>query len=200
MTDWHLRGHVILACNCDFGCPCNFNALPTTGHCDGNWNWHITDGAYGDVSLSGLTFSLASNWPAAIHQGNGVGILVIDERANPAQRAALETLANGTAGGPWKIIRATIAKLNGPLFAPYDVKIDGYNSRIRAGSYIALQMETVKNATTKAESHPRAILPEGFVFKDGMLGRSSSFKVAGPVSFDHSGKYAAAAEFEYQGP
>src|SRR5690349_12356595 len=197
---WRLRGNVILACNCDYGCPCNFNGLPTPGQCDGNWNWHVTEGTYGNLSLSGLSFSLAAHWPAAIHQGNGNGVFVMDERANPAQRQAIETLVNGKAGGPWKIIATTIAKLNGPLFVPYEVKFDGFNSRMKAGDVIVLDMEPVSNPVTKVQVHPRAILPEGFVFKDGMLGRSTNFKITGPVPWDHTGKYAAAAEFEYSGP
>jgi hypothetical protein len=116
---------VIVACNCDYGCPCNFNGRPSTGKCEGNWNWHIEQGDFGDLSLSGLTFSLAVNWPGAIHEGNGNGIL---------------------------------------------------------------------------EVHPRAILPEGFVFKEGQLGASAKFRVEGPVSFDHTGRYTALAPFEYQGP
>lgn len=200
MTEpWHLRGHVILACNCDYGCPCNFNALPTTGKCEGNWNWHIDDGSFGKVSLAGLNFSVSVNWPGAIHHGNGDGMIVIDERANEAQRHAIMTLVGGSVGGPWKIIASTISKVNGPIFAPFDVKVDGYNSSVRAGDYVALQMEAVKNPVTKAEVHPRAILPEGIVFKDGMLGASSAFRIAGPVNFEHAGKYAAAAPFEYQG-
>lgn len=197
---WHLKGQVILACNCDYGCPCNFNGLPTTGKCEGNWNWRIVDGAYGDVALSGLAFGLAVNWPAAIHNGNGDALIVIDERANAAQRNALMNLLAGKAGGPWKIIATTISKVNGPEFAPFDVKWDGFNSSVTAGGFVNLQLEPVKNPVTKAEIHPHAVLPEGMVFKDGMLAASSTFRISGPVSFDHSGKYAAAAEFEYHGP
>ena len=197
---WSLRGQVILACNCDYGCPCHFNALPTTGNCDGNWNWHVTDGRYGNVPLAGLTFSLAVNWPGAIHQGNGDALIAIDEKANPAQREAILTLLAGKAGGPWKIIAATIAKTSQPQFVPYEVKFDGYHSRVRAGKNVIVEMEPVKNPVTKAEVHPRAVLPEGFVFKDGMLGASTKYRVSGPVNFDHSGKYAAAAAFEYSGP
>ena len=51
-------------------------------------NWHITEGRYGDLSLSGLTFGVTVNWPKAIHIANGVGIVVIDERANEAQARA----------------------------------------------------------------------------------------------------------------
>ena len=49
----------------------------------------------------------------------------------------------------------------------------------------------LKNPVTGAEVHPRAILPEGFVFKDAFLGKSSVFRLNSPVSYDHSGKYAA---------
>ncbi len=28
--DWRLRGAMIDLCNCDYGCPCQFNARPTT--------------------------------------------------------------------------------------------------------------------------------------------------------------------------
>lgn len=197
---WHIRGHVILACNCDYGCPCNFNGLPTTGKCEGNWNWHIEQGALGDIELSGLNVSMAVNWPGAIHAGNGVGILVIDERADDRQRDALLKLATGQAGGPWKIIVATISTLSGPEYAPFEVSVNDYSSSVKAGNFVTLQMEPVRNPVTQAEVHPKAILPEGFVFKEGLLGASSTFRIAGPVSFDHSGRYAAVGPFDYQGP
>ena len=200
MPEWHLRGHVILACNCDFGCPCNFNGLPSTGKCEGNWNWHIEDGSYGGLSLSGLTFGVAVNWPGAIHEGNGEAIVVIDEKADEHQRNAVMTLLSGQAGGPWKIIATTISKMHGPEFAPYEVTVNSYESRVRAGDFITLQMEPVRNKVTGVAVHPRAVLPEGFVFKEGDLGASSEFRISGPVSFDHSGRYAAAAPFAYQGP
>jgi hypothetical protein len=43
-TQWALKGTVLIACNCDFGCPCNFNALPSHGFCEGGWTWHINEG------------------------------------------------------------------------------------------------------------------------------------------------------------
>ena len=197
---WRLRGHVVLACNCDYGCPCNFNGLPTTGKCEGNWNWHVEEGGFGDVPLAGLNFGMAVNWPGAIHEGNGEGIVVLDERADDRQRAALLTLLSGRAGGPWKIIAATVGRLHDPEYAPFEITIGSYASRVRAGRFITLEMEPVRNKVTKAETRPRAILPEGFVFKEAELGASSTFRIAGPVSFDHSGRYAAAAPFDYGGP
>ena len=81
---WRLNGKVLVACNCDWGCPCNFNARPTTGKCEGGWTWHIEEGSYGDIKLHGLSFSVYANWPGAIHEGNGVALLLIDARADAA--------------------------------------------------------------------------------------------------------------------
>ena len=86
---WSIEGTVLVACNCDYGCPCNVNGRPSTGKCEGGWTWHIEQGKYGDVKLDGLNFGLYSNWPAAIHEGNGVGTCLIDQRADESQRAGL---------------------------------------------------------------------------------------------------------------
>ena len=69
--DWELKGTVIVACNCDYGCPCNFNALPTKGKCEGTWTWHVERGTFGDTALDDLNFTVCVNWPGAIHEGNG---------------------------------------------------------------------------------------------------------------------------------
>jgi hypothetical protein len=197
---WHLSGHVIVACNCDYGCPCNFNGLPTTGKCEGSWSWHVEDGHYGDVPLTGLTFTAAVNWPGAIHEGNGEAILAIDEQADARQREALQTLLSGRAGGPWRIIATTMSTVHGPEFVPYQVEVAGYHSSVTAGSVLHVAMRPVTNPVTGAEVHPRAVLPEGFVFKEAELAASADFHVDGPVSFDHTGRYAALGPFDYEGP
>ena len=86
---WQLTGQVLVACNCDWGCPCNFNASPTTGKCEGGWTWHVDAGSFGDVILDDLNFSVYVNWPGPIHDGNGEAVILIDERATPQQRAAI---------------------------------------------------------------------------------------------------------------
>ena len=197
---WNISGHVILACNCDYGCPCNFNGLPTTGKCEGFWNWHIEKGIFGDMSLAGFNVGVAVNWPRAIHEGNGHAMVVIDERADERQRHALTTLISGQVGGPWKIIATTISKLAPIEYARFEVKVDGYSSSVKAGKFITLQMAPVTNTVTKAEVHPRVVLPEGFIFKEGEVGASTAFRITGPVSFDHTGRYAAVGAFDYQGP
>ncbi|NPC57753.1 DUF1326 domain-containing protein [Caenimonas soli] len=35
MNTWFFEADYFTACNCDWGCPCNFNARPTEGRCMG---------------------------------------------------------------------------------------------------------------------------------------------------------------------
>lgn len=200
VTKWQLQGTVTLACNCDYGCPCNFNGLPTYGHCEGEWNWHVEQGSYGDTRLDGLHFTVACDWPGAIHEGNGEAVVLIDERADESQRAAIQELISGKLGGPWAIVSTTLTKVHGPLFVPYEVKLDGIRSEVRAGNALELVMEPIRNRVTGAEVHPRIVLPEGFIWKDGEVAASMSFHIHDGVSYDHSGKYTAVAPFEYSGP
>ena len=196
---WRLRGSVVVACNCDYGCPCNFNAMPTRGECEGGWTWHVDEGARDGVSLADLNFSLLADWPGAIHQGNGEAMVLIDERADEQQRSAINGLLHGEAGGPWAILVNTFQTIHDPRFIPYEIVIDETQARVRVGDALNLVTEPIRNPVTNAEVHPRAVLPEGFIFKDGALLTSAAFRVAGAISYDHTGQYAAVARFAYEG-
>ena len=199
MSDWKLEGTVLVACNCDYGCPCNYNAPPTTGDCEGGWIWHIERGTYGDVTLDGLTLVLFADWPGAIHEGNGKAVIYVDESADEAQREALETLGRGEAGGPWGVFINTY-ELLGIHPAPIDIDLAEERSRLRVGDLVDLQMEPIKNPVTGDEVRAGVVLPEGLVFNEGWCATSSTFHVEGEVSYDHSGKNTEYAPFAYTGP
>ncbi|HXG35885.1 MAG TPA: DUF1326 domain-containing protein [Dehalococcoidia bacterium] len=199
-NSWQMKGIVTQACNCDYGCPCNFNAPPTEGHCEGEWTWHIQEGNYGDVQLAGLNFSVLADWPKAIHEGNGEAVVLIDERADERQRQAITALVTGQAGGPWAIVGNTLSKVHGPLFVAYEVKLDGANSVIRAGDMLELEMEPIRNPVTGAEAYPRVVLPQGFVYQESTRTSSKLFRVKGAINYQYQGKDAAFSPFEYKGP
>ena len=200
MTDWRLRGTILVACNCDYGCPCNFNAPPTKGNCEGGWTWSVDEGQYGDTRLDGLAFSVHVRWPGAIHEGGGKSVVLFDERADESQRAAIETLVGGDAGGPWGVLGWTWEVVDGPRPVRYELELAGERSRVRAGDTLEIEFEPISNPVTGAEVHPGAVLPEGIVFKQGSFARTRRFALRGGVEYDHSGQYAAFAPFEYSGP
>jgi len=191
-----IKGDVLIACNCDWGCPCNFNARPSRGFCQGGWIWVIENGEAGHVSLSGLGLAVFAKWPGAIHEGGGRATCYIDARADAAQQAALTRLVCGEFGGPWGIFIKTYT-LAPPVSAPFDVQLAQYATRARIGDAVQLEMQTIRNPVTKVEAHPEVVLPEGLVVKRGSLAASSVFRVNDELSLDHSGQYAAFGRFEY---
>ncbi len=195
-----MRGIVGVACNCDYGCPCNFSALPSRGKCEGQWTWHVEQGLFGGTSLDELNFSIAVNWPGAIHDGNGEALILVDERADAAQTQAISTLVTGDLGGPWEILAWTWPTVHGPKAVPYDVRFDGIEWRVKAGESLEIESSTIKNPVTDAAVHPSAVLPEGIIFKRGDFGASSVFRIDDGIHFEHPGQYTAVAQFEYSGP
>lgn len=195
MAAWQVSGDVLIACNCDWGCPCNFNARPSRGHCEGGWIWMIQKGHVNDVALDGLGIALFSKWPGAIHEGGGRAVCYVDERGDPAQRAALTSIVQGEIGGPWGIFRKTY-ELAEPALARFDVHVADHGSRAKIGSSVDLELQTMRNPVTQAEVHPEVVLPEGLVLKRGGLAASKVFRI-GDLQLDHSGQYAAFGRFEY---
>jgi hypothetical protein len=196
MSAWRVSGDVLIACSCDFGCPCNFNARPSKGFCEGGWIWLVEHGHLGDVRLDGLGLALFAKWPGAIHEGGGRAEGYVDERADEAQRAALRRVLRGEAGGPWGLFIKTY-QLGEPSAARFDVRLAQHASRARVGDTVDLQMTTIRNPVTQAEVHPEVVLPEGLVVKRGGMAASTVFRVGGGLDFDHSGQYAAFGRFEY---
>jgi hypothetical protein len=182
------------------GCPCNFNARPTTGKCEGGWTWHIEEGACDGTSLDGLNFSVYANWPGAIHEGNGEALILIDDRASAGQRAAIQELLGGQIGGPWAVLGWTWPKVHGPFASSYELTLDGVKTRMKCGDYVEVEGGPIRNPATGAEAHPAVTLPQGIIFKQGDLGATSRFRVSHGVEYDHSGQYMAVGPFEYAWP
>jgi hypothetical protein len=98
-TPWRIAGEEFGGCNCAWGCPCQFNALPTHGRCEGLVGYQILEGHFGATPLDGVHYARILWWPGAIHEGNGTRQLIIDAQATPAQREALIALDSGRHGG-----------------------------------------------------------------------------------------------------
>lgn len=191
-----VSGDVLIACNCDYGCPCNFNARPSRGFCQGGWIWMIRKGQVDDVDVSGLGAAVFAKWPGAIHEGGGRATSYIDDRAGDAQRGALTRVVRGELGGPWGLFIKTY-DLAAPVAAVFNVQLAGHGSRARIGNAIELDMQTIRNPVTQAEVHPEMVLPEGLVVKHGNLAASSHFRLNDELAYDHSGQYAAFGSFDY---
>ncbi|MGH2785571.1 MAG: DUF1326 domain-containing protein [Actinomycetota bacterium] len=195
---WRLNGTVLIACNCDWGCPCNNNARPTHGFCEGGWTWVTDEGRIGDVPIDGLAVSVYAKWPGAIHEGNGTAIAFTDDRADDTQREALDRLVRGEIGGPWQIFINTYT-LAEPQPAHYEVTLADYESTLKIGDTVHLEIQPMRNPVTGAASHAELLMPEALVVNRAILATNQTFRVGDGMDWDYSGRYSAFGRFEYQG-
>ncbi len=79
MTNWEIHGLMFTNCSCAYGCPCQFDALPTHGYCRAVIFLRVDRGHFGDAKLDGLNLAFAIAWPGAVHQGHGTMQPIIDE-------------------------------------------------------------------------------------------------------------------------
>lgn len=68
MTPREIQAKELVNGNCSYGCPCQFNALPTRGNCEAIAAFAITRGHFGDVTLDGLDVVATFAWPGTIHE------------------------------------------------------------------------------------------------------------------------------------
>jgi hypothetical protein len=166
MKKWFFDADYLQACNCDYGCPCEFAAPPTTGFCEGMGVWRIERGEYDGVSLDGLALAFAAKWPGAIHEGNGTVCLLVDEKATPAQREALIAIGSGEAGGlPFEILATTFSTLLEPKYVPIEFNLDGLQSSARLGDGFRIALEPIKNPVTREPEQVTVNHGTGFIFK-----------------------------------
>ena len=196
---WVFDADYLQACNCDYGCPCEFSAPPTPGFCEGTGTWLIKTGKCGNASLDGLCLGFAAHWPKAIHLGGGTVTLFIDERANPEQRQALEDIGFGKLGGlPFEILATTFATVQPTCFVSFEIHLEGRNSTARVGDHILFDLEPVKNPVTGDPEFVRIEHATGFIFKGAEVVSARDIRVSsGNINFQYSNKAGFVTEVHY---
>ncbi len=164
-TRWEINGKEFVNCNCDYGCPCQFNALPTDGTCRGVGAIAIESGYYGKTKLDGLNAAWLLDWPNPIHEGNGTTQVIVDERANADQRHALVRILSGEDTEPgatvWQVFSTTMTKVLEPLFRPitFEVDVDARTARLSVPGLIDSRGEPIRNPVTGDIHRARIDLP-----------------------------------------
>jgi len=199
-TKWSIEADYFQACNCDYGCPCEFEAPPTMGYCEGAGAWKITKGRYGTVSLDGLALGFLAKWPGAIHQGNGTAIMLVDAKANKAQREALLQIASGQAGGmPFEILPMTLSKVLDPQFVNFSFKVNGKKATVKMGNVGLIETEPIKNPVNGEIESVEVNHRTGFIFKKAevVAGKTCQSTVdALPFSYPNKAGFIAKVKYK----
>jgi hypothetical protein len=194
MTHWEFKGRELVNCNCEYGCNCQFNALPDKGHCHAVAGIQIDEGHHGDIRLDGLKVAAIFKWPGAIHEGNGEAIAFVDSRADDKQREALLKIMTGQDTDPFAtmfaVYASTVTKMHEPVFTDiaFEVDVEGRRARLSVPDYVETVGEPIRNKVTGEESRAQIVLPDGFEYSVADIGSASS-KSQGPVQVDFSDSY-----------
>ncbi len=194
MIPWEIEATEFASCNCSYGCPCQFNARPTTGHCEAVIALEIVAGHHAEVKLDGLRLAMIVWFPGAVHEGGGKCQRIVDERADPAQRAALLKIMAGEDTDPFTtmffVYNAMTDEVFEPIAAPieFSADVEGRRGRILVDGLIDARGEPIKNPVTGAPHRARIDLPHGFEYEIAEIG-SATTRTGGKIVLDIKDSY-----------
>jgi hypothetical protein len=109
-------------------CGCQFNLPSTHGYCQSSYVGVVEEGHFNGTPLAGLKWAALYKWPGEVAAGNGARLIVIDERADETQRAALETIISGEGCVPlsnvFSVYGSCCERFLDTLFLPIDLEVD----------------------------------------------------------------------------
>ena len=198
-TTWEIKGRELANCNCAYGCPCQFNALPTHGNCRAVVGYQIDQGHHHDVRLDGLRAALIVSWPGPIHEGKGTMQAIIDERADARQRESLRKILHGEdtkeMATMWWVFSAMSPNKLETLYKAIDFQVDieKRTGRLSIPGVVEMTAEPIRNPVTGTEHRARIDLPDGFEYKIAEMGSASS-SVKGQIAMELKDSYGQFAE------
>jgi hypothetical protein len=192
---WRIRGVEFTNCNCAWGCPCQFNSPSTHGHCEAIAAAEIEEGHFDDTRLDGLRFVMLLQWPGEIPEGNGRQQLILDERADPAQREALRKILTGECTTPgatvFYVFNSTMSEVFDPIYAPIDLEIDvdGRRARVHVPKLVEAHGSPILDPFNHREFRSQIRLPAGFEYSVAEVGTGTS-RSSAAVALSLAGSHA----------
>ena len=146
-TSWSAKGLLFENCNCTLVCPghVHFSQPCTHDRCLGYWAIRIDEGHFGPTDLAGLNLVITYDSPQHMIEGGWVQQIVIDERANPLQREALEAIITGRAGGPWEVLAGFVGTRLPTEYRRIDIVEVQRSKTVKVAGFIESTVEDIKS-------------------------------------------------------
>lgn len=193
-VDWIIKGPKIGACSCSYGCPCEFNAPPTRGWCEGLEAHLIEEGHFGHVRLDGLVVGARYRWPGPVHEGRGVVQGFVDERADEVQQKALFAILGGEEQEPttpFNIYGSTVEREIDPVFGTFEFACD---LKARTGRFVVpgvldVSLSPIKNPVTGKNHFAQIVLESGFEFRKAEMASADIRATGEELAMEHAKVY-----------
>ena len=196
---WKLTGTYFEACNCDIACPCTFLSAPTTGECNAFAGWHIENGNFANVNLSGLNVALALHAPGHMLEVKWRVALYFDITASEEQKNALTQIYTGQVGGHLANLTPFIGEVLGISSVPIEYEADGKQRRLKIADVLEADIEAIQDqggADVSINNAPLGLAP-GYPI---VVAKSKKFNYKDHgFQWEISGKNGFYSPFTYQG-
>jgi hypothetical protein len=193
-VEWYVEGVQFSNCNCTYACPCQFELVPSHGHCIGFEVSAIERGHFANVTLDDLRFAVSYAWPGPIYDGQGELQAVIDVHATVPQREALQSILMGEeteeAATHWWVFRAMADKVHETLYEPIEleVNLDARTARAVIPGILEASGRPIVSPATGQPHRVRIDIPQGIEFEQAEIG-SASATGTGAIRFALSDSY-----------
>jgi len=208
IPDWYARGDWFDVCSCDIPCPCEFAQAPTNNHCEGVLAYHVREGRFGDVAIDDFSVILLGTFDGNIWAGEArltAGVF-IDERADAEQRAALQAIFSGEAGGFPADFARLIGEMRGVEFVPirFELADDLATWSAAIPDRVAASAEALTGPTTPPGERVQLLNPPGSEVGPGGVatwGRATANRVdAHGFRWEWGGQSSKHIPFDWTGP
>jgi hypothetical protein len=140
-------------------------------------------------------------WPGAVHEGEGIMQLAIDERTSAEQRTAIVNITSGKEGCTFFEIFASVVKTTlEPMYVPIELSSDrdGRVAALNAPGLGQFRVEPIRNPVTGKAHRAIIKLPDGFEFKEAEMANCVEHSArAGDKIISNTNTYAQFAAVEW---
>jgi hypothetical protein len=143
---WWAKGLLFENCNCQIVCQghVSFRQLCTHERCIGHWSIHIDEGEFSGIPLNDLNVVILYDTPQQMSSAGWIETLYIDERADDAQRRAIEHILTGRAGGPWVILSRFVEKRHPTRYLSIHFEDQGRKKRMWVDELFDTTVENIR--------------------------------------------------------
>lgn len=196
-NDWTIRGEYVECCNCSVPCQCLWHEAPDDSVCNAGVFWNVDEGAYGDVSLDGLTAGMLIDQEGVLFEGGWNVVLLLDEAADEEQAEALETIFLGQAGGLFGALVSMVDEVVDVVSLPFEYAQEDGHFAFEAGDVLTMEADGSRGLHDEQGTvFPHPLVPPE---QEAAIGKSTEWLVAfdDQFSWDHGGNNAFFGEFDF---
>jgi hypothetical protein len=193
---WLFKSDTYDNCNCAVNCGCQFNLPSTYGYCQSAFVGELVEGNFNETPLVDLKWAAFYKWPGEIAEGNGRRQIIIDERANEAQRVALESIISGSSCKPLcnllAVFATTCTAFSETLFLPIDLdtNLELRTATVEIPGVMKSSGKPILNEFTGQPFHIALARPSGsFEFTYAEIGQGTT-SVTGDMEMEFENSWA----------